>query len=76
MCAGEECGNCHQCTFAALWDRPDVMIGQLWTDCSCGVINVNGSGSITVVTEHCNHNKTILKTEMFPIYISVIKQNS
>ena len=40
------------------------------------VMKVNGSESLTVVIKHYNHDSTILKTEIFSIYISVTKQNS
>ena len=33
MRAEEGCSHCYHCKLAALWGRPDVMIGHLWTDC-------------------------------------------
>jgi len=34
--AGEECSHCRHCTLAAMWGRPDVMIGHLWVGCWSG----------------------------------------
>ena len=71
MCAGEECSHCHYCKLAALWGRPGVMIGHLWTECSCGepgsvgsAIKAKGSGTLKDVAQfyYCPE---ILKSEKF-----------
>ena len=83
MRAGEECSDCHQSKLPALWGRSDVMIGHLWTDCSCGepgsvatVIKVNGSGSLVDEMQFYNHSSAILKPETFLRHISRTKQNT
>ena len=40
------------------------------------VIKVNGSGSITVITKHYNHNSAILKIEKLLKYFGVTKENT
>jgi hypothetical protein len=83
MSAGEEYSHYHLCKLAALWGRRDLMIGHLWTDCSCGelgsvgsVIKVNGSGSLRDVAKFYNHSSAILKLKNFVRYIRVTKQNT
>jgi len=36
MRAVEECIHCHHCKLGALWGRPDLMTGHLWTERSGG----------------------------------------
>ena len=83
MCAGEECSQCHYCKPAAMWRRPDVMIGHLWTERSCGepgsvgsVIKAKGSGSLKDVAQFYNYSTAILKLKNFVRHISVTKQNT
>jgi hypothetical protein len=81
MRAGEECSHCYHCKLAALWGRADGMIGQLWTDCSCGepgsvgsVMNVSGSGSLREVAQFYNHISAILTLKNVVRHISVTAQ--
>ena len=83
MRAGEGCSDCHLCKIAALWGRHDVIIGHLWTGCSCGepgsggsVVKVNEGGPLRDVEQFYNHSSAILKLKNFVEHISVTKQNS